>query len=55
MLFRSVVASVNPLDPDRPVVRLPAGRGTEEVQVDMTDAPVVLAPQPAARATAARP
>jgi HD-GYP domain-containing protein (c-di-GMP phosphodiesterase class II) len=37
-----VVASVNPLDPDRPIVRLPAGRGTAEEQVDMTQPPSVL-------------
>jgi HD-GYP domain-containing protein (c-di-GMP phosphodiesterase class II) len=40
---RGVVASVNPLDPDRPVVRVPAGRGAEEVTVDMEQPPAVLA------------
>jgi HD-GYP domain-containing protein (c-di-GMP phosphodiesterase class II) len=45
---KGVVASVNPLDPDRPIVRLPEGRGTAEVQVDMTQPPAVLAPKSAA-------
>jgi hypothetical protein len=39
---------VNPLDPDRPVVRLPQGRGSAEEQVDMTQPPAVLAPKSAA-------
>jgi hypothetical protein len=41
---KGVVASVNPLDPDRPIVRLPQGSGTAEEKVDMTAPPAVLAP-----------
>jgi hypothetical protein len=41
---KGVVASVDPLDPDRPIVRLPHGRGTAEERVDMTQPPAVLAP-----------
>jgi HD-GYP domain-containing protein (c-di-GMP phosphodiesterase class II) len=40
-----VVASVDPLEPDHPVVRLPEGQGTAERQVDMTQPPAVLAPK----------
>jgi HD-GYP domain-containing protein (c-di-GMP phosphodiesterase class II) len=42
---KGVVASVNPLEPDRPIVRLPQGRGTAEEQVDMTAPPAVLTPK----------
>ena len=40
---RGVVAAVDPLDPDRPTVRVPEGRAFEEVKVDMTAPPAVLA------------
>ena len=40
---RGVVAAVDPLDPDRPTVRVPQGRAFEEVKVDMTAPPAVLA------------
>jgi HD-GYP domain-containing protein (c-di-GMP phosphodiesterase class II) len=39
---KGVVSSVDADDPDRPVVRVPAGRGWEEIAVDMTAPPVVL-------------
>jgi HD-GYP domain-containing protein (c-di-GMP phosphodiesterase class II) len=42
---KGVVASVDTLDPDRPIVRLPHGRGTAEERVDMTQPPAVLAPK----------
>ncbi len=38
-----VVAAVDPLDPERPTVRVPQGRAFEEVKVDMTATPAVLA------------
>ncbi len=46
-----VVAAVDPLDPDRPTVRVPQGRGIEEVKADMTAPPAVLTgnPDPPAR------
>ena len=40
---KGVVASVDPLDPDRPTVRVPRGRAFEEVAGDMTAPPAVLA------------
>ena len=54
---RGVVAAVDPLDPDRPTVRVPQGRAFEEVKVDMTAPPAVLAETagpPAHRARLAR-
>jgi HD-GYP domain-containing protein (c-di-GMP phosphodiesterase class II) len=47
---KGVVAAVDPLDPDRPTVRVPAGRSFEEIRVDMAEPPAVLAagdPRPA--------
>ena len=38
---RGVVAAVDPLDPDRPTVRVPQARGIEEVKADMTAPPAV--------------
>jgi HD-GYP domain-containing protein (c-di-GMP phosphodiesterase class II) len=46
---RGVVAAVDPLDPDRPVVRVPEGRGITEVKADMTEPPAVLAADPGRR------
>jgi HD-GYP domain-containing protein (c-di-GMP phosphodiesterase class II) len=40
---KGVVAAVDPLDPDRPTVRVPQGRTVDEVKVDMTEPPAVLA------------
>lgn len=40
---KGVVASVDPLDPDRPTVRMPRGRTIVEEAVDMTAPPAVLA------------
>jgi hypothetical protein len=45
-----VVAAVDPHDPDRPLVRVPEGRGVEEVKVDMTQPPAVLAADPGRQA-----
>ena len=45
-----VVASVDPLDPDRPTVRVPHGRTVDELQVDMTAPPAVLADREPRRA-----
>jgi len=47
---KGVVAAVDPLAPDRPTVRVPRGRTVDEVAVDMTAPPAVLAaasPRPA--------
>ena len=49
-LERRVVAAVDPLDPDRPTVRVPQGRTVDEVKVDMTEPPAVLAQAGTARA-----
>jgi HD-GYP domain-containing protein (c-di-GMP phosphodiesterase class II) len=46
---RGVVAAVDPLDPDRPLVRVPEGRGIAEVTVDMSEPPAVLAAEPGRR------
>lgn len=43
---KGVVASVDPLAPDRPVVRVPSGPGIEEIGVDMEQPPAVLAGPP---------
>jgi HD-GYP domain-containing protein (c-di-GMP phosphodiesterase class II) len=43
---RGVVAAVDPLDPDHPTVRVPSGRTIEEIRVDMTAPPAVLAENP---------
>jgi HD-GYP domain-containing protein (c-di-GMP phosphodiesterase class II) len=40
---RGVVSAVDPLDPDRPTVRVPQGRAIEEAKVDMTAPPAALA------------
>ena len=50
---RGVVAAVDPLDPDRPTVRVQTGRTIDEHKVDMTAPPAVLAESPR-RAPAAR-
>ncbi len=48
---RGVVAAVGPLDPDRPTVRVPCGGAVEEVAIDMTEPPAVLAPRARHRAS----
>ena len=39
---RGVVSAVDPLEPDRPTVRVPQGRAIEEAKVDMTAPPAAL-------------
>ncbi|HET8953753.1 MAG TPA: hypothetical protein VFN44_24740 [Solirubrobacteraceae bacterium] len=51
---RGVVSAVDPHDPDRPTVRVPQGRGIEEVEVDMTQPPAVLAADPGRRSRVLR-
>jgi hypothetical protein len=51
---RGVVAAVDPLDPDRPTVRVRSGRTIDEHRVDMTAPPAVLAAGSPRRTTAAR-
>ena len=50
---KGVVAAVDPTNPDRPLVRVPNGRGNEEISVDMTALPAVLAGDGPRAATAA--
>jgi hypothetical protein len=51
---RGVVAAVDPLDPDRPTVRVPQGCSIEELKADMTAPPAVLAEARGRRAPLAR-